>query len=185
MKLLIEKVSKSKIEWSNTIKDYNRQICLLLNTKGTPTSGSLHLHFRFWWCPLPVLMIATSGSHDVHFRFSWYLLPVWTTAQCNKFFRYFKRSKDREFDDDEFIPINVHLQNFNIGKIADYKTISCGAAAAHSKGFKGSNGLWQHLEVTVDEQIPEEGKPIILSWTAHFEIQTEMPFFPFALFLVL
>ena len=99
--------------------------------------------------------------------------------QCNlnKIFRYFKRSKDREFDDDEFIPINVHLQNFNIGKIADYKTISCGAAAAHSKGFKGSNGLWQHLEVTVDEQIPEEGKSIILSWTAHFEIQTERPSF--------
>ena len=75
-----------------------------------------------------------------------------------KHFRYFKRSKDREFDEDEFIPINVHLQNFNIGKIADYKTISCGAAAAHSKGFKGSNGLWQHLEVSVDEQIPDEGK---------------------------
>ena len=101
-------------------------------------------------------MMSTSGSHDVHFRFG---------QKCSvtktKFFRYFKRSKDREFDDDEFIPINVHLQNFNIGKIADYKTISCGAAAAHSKGFKGSNGLWQHLEVTVDEQIPEEGKSII------------------------
>ena len=76
-------------------------------------------------------------------------------------FRYFKRSKDREFVEDEFLPINVHLQNFNIGKIADYKTISCGAAAAHSKGFKGSSGLWQHLEVTVDEQIPDEGKIII------------------------
>jgi hypothetical protein len=79
-----------------------------------------------------------------------------TNMFASKYQRYFKRSKDREFVEDEFIPINVHLQNFNIGKIADYKTISCGAAAAHSKGFKGSNGLWQHLEVSVDQQIPDE-----------------------------
>ena len=34
MKLLIEKVSKLKIEWLNIIKDCNQQICLLLNIKG-------------------------------------------------------------------------------------------------------------------------------------------------------
>ena len=118
MKLLIEKVSKLKIEWLNTTNDCNQQICSLQNIKG---------------------MIHTAWKSQL------------------KYLRYFKRSKDREFDEDEFIPINVHLQNFNIGKIADYKTISCGAAAAHSKGFKGSNGLWQHLEVSVDEQIPDEG----------------------------
>ena len=30
-------------------------------------------------------------------------------------FRFFKRSKDREIGDQEFLPINVHLQQFSIG----------------------------------------------------------------------
>ena len=29
--------------------------------------------------------------------------------------RFFKRSKDREIGDQEFLPINVHLQQFSIG----------------------------------------------------------------------
>ena len=148
MKLLIEKVSKLKIEWLNIIKDCNQLICLLQNIKGMISILTAQNRiFMGWplktceknWCPQKI------GRKN------------FVDGSQLKYFRYFKRSKDREFDEDEFIPINVHLQNFNIGKIADYKTISCGAAAAHSKGFKGSNGLWQHLEVSVDDQIPDEG----------------------------
>ena len=91
MKLLIEKVSKSKIEWSNTIKDYNLQICLLLNIKGTPTSGSHDVYFRFSWSPLPVLMMSTSDAHYHHFWFSWFSLPVLmmsTSGSYNHHFRF-------------------------------------------------------------------------------------------------
>ena len=137
-----EAFDRKSLEIENRMVKYNQR----LQSTNMFASKYQRYHFRSRNFVLPVSKSYTSGLEIFYFRFG------------IKILRYFKRSKDREFDEDEFIPINVHLQNFNIGKIADYKTISCGAAAAHSKGFKGSNGLWQHLEVTVNEQIPEEGK---------------------------
>jgi hypothetical protein len=52
---------------------------------------------------------------------------------------------------EEFIAINLHHQEFKVGS-ESYRTTTCGAAAAHTRGFK-QNGLWNILNVKVADPI--------------------------------
>ena len=72
--------------------------------------------------------------------------------------RYFKRSKDRCKKEEEFLAINLHHQKFDVdGKV--YRSTSCGAAAAHTRGFS-QKGLWNILGV--ESTAPVDGLGNIL-----------------------
>ncbi|CAG5098310.1 Oidioi.mRNA.OKI2018_I69.XSR.g15552.t1.cds [Oikopleura dioica] len=85
--------------------------------------------------------------------------------------RYFKRSKDREIKDQEFLGINVHIQKFTLENRV-WLTTSCGAAAAHTKGFR-DNGLWNIMSVAKLDTEEEFGsKMFSLTYERHCKART-------------
>lgn len=114
----------------------------------------------------------TQASLDIENRMNYYKTA---DGDCSGFplihNRFFKRSKDRDIKEQEFLAINVHLQKFTVNEKI-YWTTSCGAAAAHTRGFR-ENGLWHMLGVSRLDTTEEFGcKMICPAYERHCKART-------------
>lgn len=114
----------------------------------------------------------TKCALEVENRMNYYKTASEETAAFPLVYkRYFKRSKDREIKEQEFIGINVHIQKFTLQDRV-WLTTSCGAAAAHTKGFR-DNGLWHMMSVAKLDTEEEFGcKMFCLKYERHCKART-------------